>query len=102
MSPLAYWMYNIKTAEAKLFNSADEYVEAEWADTPDLCDEQITPQEEADRNALEAQADRNALKEEATALGLEFSSNIKTAKLIDMIVVAKSNGIAPIEAPEVE
>jgi hypothetical protein len=89
MNPLAYWMYNIKTAEAKLFNSADEYVEEEWADTPALCDEQITPQEE------EAQANRIVLKEEATALGLEFSSNIKTAKLIDMIVVAKSSSIAP-------
>ena len=89
MNPLAYWMYNVKTAEAKLFNSADEYVEAEWADTPTLCDDQITPQEEA-------QADRTALKEEATALGLEFSSNIKTAKLIDMIIVAKSGSIVPV------
>jgi hypothetical protein len=95
-------MYNIKTAEAKLFNSADEYVESEWVDTPDLCDEQITPQEEADRNALEAQADRNALKEEATALGLEFSSNIKTAKLIDMIEVAKGGSIESLDVPVAE
>ena len=100
MNPLAYWMYNIKTAEAKLFNSADEYVEAEWADTPTLCDEQITPQEEEARDVLEAQADRTALKEEATALGLEFSSNIKTAKLIDMITVAKSGSI--VDAPVAE
>ena len=96
MNPLAYQMYNIKTAEAKLFNSADEYVEAEWANTPTLCDDQITLQEEEACDALEAQADRTELKEEATALGLEFSSNIKTAKLIDMIVVAKSGSITPV------
>jgi hypothetical protein len=97
MNPLAYWMYNIKTAEAKLFNSPDEYVEAEWTDTPALCDEQITPQE-----LLEAQADRNALKEEATALGIEFPSNVKTAKLIEMIIAAKSSSIAPVDVPVVE
>jgi hypothetical protein len=94
MNPLAYWMYNIKTGQAKLFNSTDEYVESEWTDTPALCDEQITQQE-----VLEAQADRAALKEEATALGLEFQSNVKTAKLIEMIIAAKGGSIVPVDVP---
>jgi hypothetical protein len=97
MNPLAYWMYNIKTAEAKLFNSTDEYIESEWVNTPALCDEQITQQE-----LLEAQADRAALKDEATALGIEFSSNVKTAKLIEMILYAKSGSIAPVDVPLAE
>ena len=80
MNPLAHWMYNINTREAKLFNDESEYSLEEWTDTPAKCNEIA----EADST------DRDALKAEAIKLGLEFPSNIKTAKLIEMITVAKS------------
>ena len=78
MNPTAHWMYNIKTGVAKLFDSVEDYIAEEWANTPDLCESQE-----------DMAADRDSLKALATELGIEFPSNIKTSKLIELIASAK-------------
>jgi hypothetical protein len=82
MNPLAHWMYNIKTREAKLFNSVDDYNADEWVDTPALCDAE-------EQELAEEPINRIVLLKEAVDLGLEFPKNIPNERLLNMIEVAK-------------
>ena len=77
MLPIAHWMYNLETGEGVLFNNEDEYNKDKWSDTPANCNKV--------EDVEVVLGERDLLKKEATELGLEFPSNVKTEKLMEMI-----------------
>jgi autonomous glycyl radical cofactor GrcA len=74
-----HWMYNIKTREAKLFNSVDDYNEDEWVDTPALCDAE---EPEVTVEVTEEQ-------EVAKTPQKRRSKNTPNERLLNMIEIAK-------------
>lgn len=73
------YMFHKDEPQGKVFEDTEDFnalTKLGWVDTPDK---------------LEATQSRDELLEEARNLGLEFPSNVKTAKLIQMIEDAKND-----------